>query len=173
MKNRVLVSYSTKYGATKEIAEKIGNVLRDAGLHVDVLSVEQVTDVSSYGAVVLGSAVYVGKWRREAAVFLEDFATELSEKPVWLFSSGPTGEGDPVELMKGWDFPEDLESLAEQIQPVDITVFHGNLNSERMSFVEKMLIKGIRAPVGDFRDWDSIEHWANEIVVALKPEFAQ
>lgn len=173
MKNRVLVSYATKYGATKEIAEKIGDLLREAGMHVDVLSVEQVTDLTPYGAVILGSAVYVGKWRREAVTFLEDFASELSEKAVWLFSSGPTGEGDPVELMKGWEFPEDLEETAEQIQPVDITVFHGNLNSERMSFVEKMLIKGIRAPVGDFRDWNSIEHWANEIVTALKPEVAQ
>ena len=37
MRQKTLVTYASKYGATAEIAEKIGAVLRDAGLLVDVL----------------------------------------------------------------------------------------------------------------------------------------
>ena len=41
MKN-ILVAYASKYGATAEIAEKIGEVLRQSSLDVSVLSVEKV-----------------------------------------------------------------------------------------------------------------------------------
>ena len=68
MDKQVLVAYATKYGATAEIAEKIGEVLRQAGLPTDVLPVDRVGDLSAYKAVVLGSAVYIGQWRKEAEV---------------------------------------------------------------------------------------------------------
>ena len=61
MKNQILVAYATKYGATKEIAEKIGQVLRQAGLRVEVLPAAQVDTLAPYQAVVLGSAVYAGR----------------------------------------------------------------------------------------------------------------
>ena len=71
MDEQVLVAYATKYGATTEIAEKIGQVLRQAGLSADVLPVDRVGDLSTYRAVVLGSAVYIGQWRKEAVRFLK------------------------------------------------------------------------------------------------------
>ena len=67
METRVLVAYGTKYGATAGIAEKIGQVLREAGLTVDVTPAGQAGDPAVYQAVVLGSAVYIGRWRKDAA----------------------------------------------------------------------------------------------------------
>jgi len=61
MDNQVLVAYATKHGATAEIADKIGQVLRQAGLRTDVLPTDHVSDLVAYKAVVLGSAVYIGK----------------------------------------------------------------------------------------------------------------
>lgn len=115
MDAQVLVVYATKYGATAEIADKIGQVLRDEGLRAEVLPVDQVSDLGSSRAVVLGSAVYAGQWRKEAAAFLEDNEQALAERPVWLFSSGPTGGGDPVQLMKDWRFPEALQPIANEV----------------------------------------------------------
>lgn len=172
MDKQVLVAYATKYGATAEIAEKIGEVLRRAGLQVDVLEVKQADDLASYQAVVLGSAVYVGQWRKEAAAFLQFKEKKLAEKPTWLFSSGPTGEGDPVELMKGFKFPADLQPVADRIQPRDIAFFHGELDNKKLSFGEKVLVKGIKAPLGDFRDWQAITAWATSIAEVLKKEWA-
>lgn len=168
MDDQVLVAYATKYGATKEIAEEIGNVLRQAGLLTDVLPVNKVRDLNPYRAVILGSAVYIGRWRKEAVKFLQVHEPALTERQVWLFSSGPTGEGDAVDLLQGWRFPEAQQQLAERIQPRDITVFHGDVNVNKLNFLEKAMIKNVKAPDGDFRDWGIITSWALEIASELK-----
>ena len=170
MKNQILVAYATKYGATKEIAEKIGQVLRQAGLRVEVLPAAQVDTLAPYQAVVLGSAVYAGRWRGEAVTFLETYEAALAEKPVWLFSSGPTGEGDPSQLMNGWQFPEAQRPLADRIRPRGITFFHGVLDTDKLNFGERLLVRGIKAPLGDFRDWAAIETWAADIIQSLNQE---
>jgi menaquinone-dependent protoporphyrinogen oxidase len=86
MDKQVLVAYATKYGATAEIAEKIGQVLRQAGLRADVLPVDRVKDLTPYDAVVVGSAVYTGQWRKTAVKFLQANETALARRQVWLFS---------------------------------------------------------------------------------------
>ena len=168
MNARVLVAYATKYGATAEIAEKIGAVLREAGLGVDVLPVARVGDLSPYRAVVLGSAVYIFRWRKEAVAFLKANEKALAERPVWLFSSGPTGTGDAVELTQGRRLPDELKPIAERIKPRDIAVFHGLANAQRLNFLEKFMLKNVKVPLGDFRDWASITAWAASIAAALK-----
>ena len=168
MAKRVLVAYGTKYGATAEIAERIGQVLREAGVEADVQAADRAGSLGQYGAVVLGSAVYIGQWRKEAAKFLKDNEVALAEKPVWLFSSGPTGEGDPVELMQGWRFPGKLQPVADRIGPRDITAFHGAVDADKLNFIERFMIKNVGAPAGDFRDWEAITAWATAIAEALR-----
>ena len=115
MNKSVLVAYASRYGATAEIAAKIGETLAAAGLTVDVREVDAVTDLSAYPAVVFGSAVYAGMWQKNAVKFLKREEANLAARPVWFFSSGPTGEGDPVELMDGWKFPEAQQEIADRI----------------------------------------------------------
>ena len=170
MNDKVLVAYATKYGATAEIAEKIGEVLRQASLQVDVIDAERAGNVESYDEVVLGSAIYAGSWRKEAVEFLETNEAALAKRPTWLFSSGPTGEGGPVELMKGWRFPEAQQSIADRIKPRDIAFFAGEIDTKKLNLAEKVLVKGIKAPVGDFRDWDAIETWAATIAATVQKD---
>lgn len=168
MEERVLVAYATKYGATAGVAERIGEVLRDAGLHADVLPVRQVRDLTPYKAVVLGSSVYIGSWRKEAARFLRDNESQLAERKVWLFSSGPTGEGNIEDLLQGWRFPKGLQPVADRIQPRDITCFHGSVDAEKLNFFERWILNNVKAPAGDFRDFDAIVAWAKGIAEAVK-----
>lgn len=169
MDRNILVTYASKYGSTKEIAEKIGEVLRQAGLQADVLPVEGIRDLTQYQAVILGSAVYIGKWQKEAVEFLQAHEKTLADRPVWLFSSGPTGEGDPVELLEGWRLPAALQPVADRIQPRDIAVFHGYINPEKLNFIEKWAVKSlVKKPMGDFRKWDSIITWGTRISEVLK-----
>lgn len=168
MGNKVLVAYASKYGGTAEIAEKIGEVLREEGLMVDVHAVADVKNLPGYDAVVLGSGVYMGQWRKKAGTFLKANENLLTQKPVWLYSSGPTGEGDIAELMQGWDFPNGLKPLADRVKPRGMAIFHGVLSEEKLNFVEKWVLKNVKAPVGDFRDWKMITDWAKEIAKALK-----
>lgn len=167
MDTQVLVAYATKHGATAEIAEKIGQALHEADLHADVLPVDQVSDLSSYGAIVLGSAVYMGRWRKEAAAFLAANEKSLAERPVWLFSSGPTGEGKQDAFMKGERLPAALEPVAGRIGPRDIAVFGGALDAKSLNFFERFVVKKVDAPMGDFRDWDAITSWASAVADAL------
>ena len=168
MSKQVLVTYATKYGATAEIAKRIGEVIQGAGLATDILPVQKVQDVGPYSAVIMGSAVYIGRWRKEAVNFLENNKQALSQRDVWIFSSGPTEEGDPVELVDGWTLPEKLQPAADRIQPHDIAVFHGKLDPEKMNFIERTMIKNMKVPTGDFRDWDMITDWAMGVADTLQ-----
>ena len=168
MSKQVLIAYGTKYGATKEIAEKIGEVLTGEGLQADVRSAGNVGDLAPYQAVVLGSAVYIGSWRKEAAKFLQANEAALAERPVWLFSSGPTGEGDPVELVQGWTLPEKLKPIVDRIGPRDVTVFHGASDPDKLNFIERFMLKQVKASIGDFRDWEAITAWAMDVAAELK-----
>ena len=168
MDAQVLVAYASKYGATAEVSDRIGEVLRQEGLRTDGLPAERVGDLTPYEAVVLGSAVYVGQWRKEAVAFLSANEEKLAERPVWLFSSGPTGEGDPVESMKGWRFPEAQQAIADRIQPRGIVFFHGVLDMKKLNLGEKLIVKALKAALGDSREWDGITSWAEAIADALK-----
>ena len=167
MDENTLVAYASRSGATKEIAEKIGEVLRQAGLQADVLPVDGIRDLNPYKAVILGSAVYIGKWQKEAAAFLQDNEKALAGRPVWLFSSGPTGEGDPDQLVDGWRLPAALQPFADRIRPRDIAVFHGHINPDKLTFIEKGVLKAMKKPFGDYRDWDAIAAWSTTVADAL------
>jgi menaquinone-dependent protoporphyrinogen oxidase len=167
--NKSLVTYASKYGSTREIAEKIGEVLSQAGLPADVLPVNDVRDLSAYEAVVLGSAIYIDKWPKEAVRFLQSHERELAERAVWLFSSGPTGEGNAVDLVEGKRLPAEIEPVVDRIHPRDVTVFHGHINPAKMNFIEKWAIKNLKKkPFGDFRDWNAIAAWAKDVAGAVK-----
>ncbi|MGB2965128.1 MAG: flavodoxin domain-containing protein [Anaerolineales bacterium] len=168
MEKKVLVAYASKQGATAEIAEKIGNVIRDAGLVVDVFPADQVRDPGTYDVIVLGSAVYYGRWQKDAVTFLKRNEKFLADLPVWFFSSGPVGEGDPVDLLDGWHFPPLQQEIADRIQPRGIRVFHGVLRNDKLNFFEKWIMNNFESPEGDFRDWDAITAWAKTITEGLK-----
>ncbi|MFW5772926.1 MAG: flavodoxin domain-containing protein [Phototrophicaceae bacterium] len=166
---RVLVMYASRYGATCGIAEVIAHVLRRHHLNVVVLPVEQVEDPTPYNAVILGSAVYHGQWLKPAVNFIKTHAEALADRPTWLFSSGPTGEGDPSEMLNGFIFPEALRDAISAIHPRDVVLFHGTLDVDRINLAERMILKVMRAPMGDYRCWDTIEDWATEIAATLEP----
>ena len=88
---KILVTYASKYGATKEIAEKISETLQNSGFETICSSTEKVNDLSEFQAVILGSALYMGQWRKPAVSFIKNNTRALIEKDVWIFSSGPSG----------------------------------------------------------------------------------
>jgi len=163
MKNKILLTYASKYGSTRKISEKIKETLEKQNVTVDLIPVEEVTELEPYTAVIVGSAVYMGKWRKTASAFLKKNVSELSNRKVWIFSTGPTDNGDPETLLKGWKIPKSLESVTDRIKPEEIKVFHGNLDLEKLSFMEKFIIKKVKAPVGDYVDWQNVENWAKGI----------
>ncbi|MEW6142143.1 MAG: flavodoxin domain-containing protein [Chloroflexota bacterium] len=166
--NKVLVAFASKYGATAEIANRVGQIIRKEGFEVDVLPFNRVVDLAQYKAVIISSAVYIGQWRKEAVKFVTQNEKLLTERQVWIFSSGPTGEGDAMELMSGWKYPGKLKPAIERIHPNDIAVFHGLIDMKRLNFMERFMINRVKAASGDFRKWDAVDKWAAGIAKALK-----
>lgn len=159
---RVLVATASKHGATAEIGEEVRDVLTGQGHEVDLRSVEEASGVEGYDAFVVGSAVYAGRWRKEARRFLREHAEGFAGRRVWLFSSGPVG--DPL-------FPErdslDTAELVELTGAVEHHTFPGKLERARLRLGEKAVVSALRAPEGDYRDWEQVRHWAAQIGAAL------
>ena len=74
---RVLVAAASRHHGTREIAEAIATGLIRRGLEAEAVPVEQVTNLSGYDAVVLGSAMYTGRWLGTARRFVQVHASAL------------------------------------------------------------------------------------------------
>lgn len=161
---RVLVVAASRHGATHEIARAIAARLSEqpGGLTAMAVPVEQDPDPGAFAAVVLGSAVYMGRWQERARDYATAHAAALRARPVWLFSSGPIGE-PPFPP----DEPHDAAPLLRLTGAREHRVFAGRLEKARLSFGERAMVTAMRAPLGDFRDWDAIRSWADAIGAAL------
>jgi menaquinone-dependent protoporphyrinogen oxidase len=159
----VLVAYASRHTATRGIAEHIAAALRARGHQAVVESVEHVDDVTPYEAVVLGSAVYYGRWLKSATEFVGRHHETLADRPVWLFSSGPLGD-QPA------DKPAEAMALQEAIRPRDHRVFSGALDRAGLRLRERLVVGALKAPCGDFRDWDEIDAFAQTIADELPPQ---
>jgi menaquinone-dependent protoporphyrinogen oxidase len=150
----VLVAYSSKHGATAEIAEAIALTLRETGVRAECVEAGDVEHLDGYDGVVLGSAVYMRRWRRSARSFLRRHANELAERPLWVFSSGPIG--DPAKDNPAWLEPGRTIAQVEALGARGHVIFGGR--SEVVS---------IPPEFRDRRDWDGIRAWALEIGAEL------
>jgi menaquinone-dependent protoporphyrinogen oxidase len=159
----ILVAYASKHGSTQGIAERIAEQLRQLGKQAEARPVEAVEDPGSYEALVIGSAVYYGSWLKEATEWVHRNRAVLAKLPVWLFSSGPLG----TEVQDAEQQPKEMAEFRETIAPRDQRIFFGALDPSRLSFAERMMVKAVRAPAGDFRDWEAVEAWAASIARGL------
>lgn len=160
--SHVLVAYASKHGSTREIAEVIGESLRETGLEVDVRAAAEVDDLGPYDAVVLGSALYSAHWQRDANRFVRRHRAELPQRPVWLFSSGPLDwSADRADIPLA-------EHVARDVEPIGARghrTFGGRLLPDTPGIEPHILATH---PTGDFRNWTAIRAWAREIAGALE-----
>jgi menaquinone-dependent protoporphyrinogen oxidase len=165
-----LVGYSSKYGATQGIAERIAARLRDTGHDATALPLASVGDPANYDSFVIGSSVYAGSWRRDARDFVRRHRDMLAGAPVWLFSSGPLGTSKTDA--QGRDQlteaePRQFATYRESLRPRALQVFFGAFDPAKLSRSDRLIMR-IPAlkdlmPTGDFRDWAAIDAWADDI----------
>jgi menaquinone-dependent protoporphyrinogen oxidase len=186
----VLVLSASRHGGTRGIAERIGDVLRTEGLDVDVAPADRVAGIGRADAVVVGSAVYMGSWLKEAIDFVKRNEIALGQRPLWFFSSGPL-PGSSKNKVQGVDplsdalGPEEgigsggrkkVAELSAATHPREHRVFLGAYDpSDPPRTMPERIVRMIPAswkvlPTGDFRDWDAIEAWAHEIARTLAAE---
>lgn len=162
---RVLVSAGSKHGATVEIAYRIGKTIDEEGPEVTVLSPEEATSLKGFDAIVLGSAVYAGHWTRDALALADRVSALDPKPPVWIFSSGPVGDPPKPE-----EEPVDVAGVMEATGAREHQMFSGKIDRSKLSFGEKAIMIAVKAPEGDFREWDAIDSWARRIATELALE---
>ena len=162
---KVLVAYASTHGSTAEIASRIADTLTVAHVGVDLRHVTDVSDLAGYEAVVLGSAVYFGRWLPVAEKFAAHFSSALQSVPVWAFSSGPVAAGD----RRGIDASV-VDELVHATGAIEHAVFAGRLSADALTWRELGTIDTFTfeassptAASTDFRAWTEIESWAQRI----------
>jgi menaquinone-dependent protoporphyrinogen oxidase len=159
----VLVGYASEHGSTAEV---IADKMRESGLQVDCRPLGEIDSLEDYDAVVLGSALYVNHWRHEARRFLRQHAEGLSERPLWVSSSGPVGESadalDPASLE-----PKRVVAEVERLDAREHIVFGGRFPTEPHGPLEHALLRRTPERYRDHRSWAEIREWAARIADTL------
>jgi len=159
MQDKILIAYATKMGSTAEIAKYISQILEDKGFAVDLLPVAQVKEVEKYQKIYLGSPIYLGKWKKAARKFIKQQQTVLQNKEVYFWLSCMSlAEDDAAKsaAVEGY-----LATERQLLSPLSEGRFAGKLEREKLSFLERKMIKAVGSPLGDFRNWDEIAAWTN------------
>lgn len=165
--SKVLVVYGTGTGCTTGVAEQIGKTLATKGATVDVAPVKDAPDPSGYDAVVVGSGVRGGQWHAAVNEWVKAKADALKAKPVAFYTVGLTLASDPTKTDEVRAYTDPL--IAETgVKPVDVGTFAGWNEPKTFSFVERAILKMMKAPQGDFRDFAKIDAWA----AAMQPKLA-
>ncbi|HEY5110541.1 MAG TPA: flavodoxin domain-containing protein [Acidimicrobiales bacterium] len=158
----ILVAYGTKMHGTEGLAESVGDELRAQGFEVDVTEARDVGDVGTYDAVIVGGALYEFRWHKDARRFVKHHASELAERPTWLFSSGPlddsasAGEIPPV---KG------VQALMDEVHARGHVTFGGRLPDDAHGLMAGAMAK---EHAGDWRDDVRVRAWVDSIVPELR-----
>lgn len=155
-----LVAYASKHGSTEEVARAIGSYLRDAGHDVDIRDAAAVTDVEPYDCVVLGGALYMGRWHADARTFLRRHRAALAERALAVFALGPLTLEDGQVAGSRKQLGKALRHLG--VNPHFVTVFGGVVEPEKLRFPFNHM------PKSDARDWSEIEAWAGEVALGFR-----
>jgi menaquinone-dependent protoporphyrinogen oxidase len=162
----VLVAYASKRGSTAEIAETVAATLRRNGVEVSLCPVNEVGDLDLYEAVIVGSAVYMKRWRGDARHFLKKHRKALRKLPFWVFSSGPVG--DPANDNPEWIESPKFVAKLEEMGVREHVVFGGTVPREPRGLMEKAMADGTPEEFRDRRDWEQIRAWAEVVATELK-----
>jgi menaquinone-dependent protoporphyrinogen oxidase len=159
---RVLVTVASRHGGTREIGVEVAEVLRAAGHDVVEADPDDVTSVAEYGAVVLGSAVYVGRLAAALRELVDRLGGQLAARPTWLFWSGRVG-APPLPAAE----PDDVRVVARRVAARGVAEFGGRLQRDELGLAERALVAMIEAEAGDFRDFDEVDAWAARVADEL------
>ena len=121
-----------------------------------------MTTLDGYDAVIIGSAVYMGRWLSEARDLVDRLSGPLTDRPVWLFSSGPVGDSHKPQ-QESADVPAMLAATGARGH----TTFSGKIVHKDLGLGSRIIAAVLHVPEGDHRDWTQITDWSRGIAREL------
>ncbi len=163
MTEKTLIIYATRAGSTAEIATAVGQTLAASGLNIEVKPVKQVASLTGYQAVLLGSAIRMGSWLPEMVKFIQTHQAALNALPTALFTVHMlnTGEDESSRTARA-AYVEPVRTLLPNAQQA---FFTGLMDFSRLSFLDRLIARMVKAVESDARDWDAIRQWANALSI--------
>jgi menaquinone-dependent protoporphyrinogen oxidase len=171
MSDRILVTYASRTGSTAGVAEAIARTLAESGAQVDIHPMQDVTDLTPYQSVVIGSAIQGKQWLPEALQFVQAHQAELRQKHCATFLVCMTlampGAEKYRQYVATW-----LEPVRALVRPVSEGLFAGALDISKIpSFADRLKFRlSVLAGVwseGDYRDWEAIRRWTSNLTPML------
>jgi menaquinone-dependent protoporphyrinogen oxidase len=164
MNDKILIAYATRAGSTAEIAAEIGKSFSQKNLAVDVKPVKEKPTLDEYSAVILGSTIRMGSWLPEAVDFIEANQEKLNAMPVALFTVHMLNTGeDETSRANRLAY---LDKVRTFLRDAEEIYFEGVMDFSKLSFLDRMIAKMVKAVEADNRDWDRIRNWIPEMLVA-------
>jgi len=164
----ILVTYASRYGSTREVADAIAATLREEGLEAASIAMEAVRDLEPYGAVVMGAALYMYRWHRSARHFLARHRRVLLQRPVAVFALGPVKDPHDDNEWQASRAQLDKElARFRWLEPIAVQLFGGRFDPARLRFPLDRFAGS--EPASDIRDWPAIRSWARKVSATLRP----
>ena len=169
---RVLVAFACQNGSTAGIAEAIVTELRRAGFAADCRPAASITDLSPYGAVILGSGVFLARRPSDGGGFTATPTPSWRDGPSGSTRQGPSaaadaaGTGDvPVVDAPGIDLP----GADVPVTPVArVARAIGARGSAAFGTARlQVAANDGGVPQGDWQDLERVRTWALAIVAEL------
>jgi len=170
---RVLIAYSTTDGHTREICDRLREVIERQGDQVTLVPVAEVAyaDLESSDKIVVGASIRYGKHSPLVVEFMERNAPVLNRKPSAFFSVSVVAR--KPEKNQPHTNPY-VRKLLRKIawRPREVGVFAGKIDYPRYGDLDRMIIRGIMWLTGgptdpkvvvDFTDWRQVEAFGSLI----------
>lgn len=163
-KGRILVAYETRKGSTREIAEAITREFCLAGWDSVAMDIETSPSPEKFDHVIVGGPIYFGKIKGIKA-YIQRHEEILRERLKGAFAVGMFFAVQDEE--KQASGRKALDEALAPLKPALLGYFAGSIDPQKLSLLEKGMIKAVKSPIGDHRNWDAISDWSREVLKIL------
>jgi menaquinone-dependent protoporphyrinogen oxidase len=167
-----LLLYSTVYGLSKQICERIQDGLRRRGQQAEVAPLAAAAvDPAAFDAIVIGASIKHGKHHPSVLEFIRRHKALLDGKPSALFSVNLVARKPAKNTPQTNPYLKRLLAKSPW-QPKLTGVFAGELDYSRYGPIDKHMMRFVmwinKGPTDfntrvQFTNWDEVERFAGEV----------